>query len=448
MVKLRTQICGMIFLLALAMHAPAYTVQYADKARTARLRWKPDTIHLELSNSLKTTSPLVKTIDPQGIDAAVDRALQHWKDIAGVDFDVKWTDQTDVSPAGARGDGVSLITVADTADNILFFDGEPETAAKTRIFFTGKGQITEGDIVLNPYQMFSDDGTAGTFDLESVLTHEVGHLLGLGHSDVTGTTMQGHHSKNGIYGMPVSALRTLSDDDIAGARTLYGANAGAENCCGAINGKLILGREKLAVGMQVWLEEIPTGRIVAETVTDLNGVWAIEGLTAAKYNIFVQSGPDQDQLKVRKYYSAEPLGDVTVANGKAAQFERTISLKPRRFSLDLIGFGSQLSTLAVPMNSGKTYSIYFAGKTLPADGLKVFSSSPFITVVAGSVRGSKEFDAGLTAYTADVTIAADAPAGEYSLRLQSSSGDALYQVGAISVDNDTINANVRYLPNF
>jgi hypothetical protein len=443
MVKLRLHFLSLLVLLALVLQASAYTAQYADKAKTLRLRWKNSTINLEISRSVLKQLPLVTTSEPDGIYTAIERGLQHWKDIAGVNFNVTLTDKTDVSPAGLRGDGASLITIADTPDNILFFDGEPETAAKTRIFFNGKGQITEGDIVLNPYQLFSDNDTNGTFDLESVLTHEIGHLLGLGHSEITGATMQGHHAKNGIYGLPVAAFRSLSEDDIAGIRALYGAQPDdLVECCGTVNGKLNLGREKLVKGLQVWLEDSATGRIMAGTSTDPGGLWSIEGLSAGKYNVFAQSDPDQGQAKIKKFYSAEKLGEINIENGKTAQFEKTLTLKPRKMTLDYLGFGAQLSTLAVPVNNGKTYALFLADKTLPAD-LSVSFNSPSLSVIKNSLR-PMPFDDDVKAYLVDVSVAENTLPGEYSLRLQNKLGEVIYLVGALTVDPAVANNNVSY----
>ena len=115
-------------------------------------------------------------------------------------------------------------------------------SAKTRIFYNRKGLITEADIVFNPFQQFSTDGTFGTFDLESTLTHEIGHLLGLHHSAVLGSTMADSFASNGTRGFVDFGPRTLADSDIAAIRDLYGPKPGDEECCAVISGKISIER--------------------------------------------------------------------------------------------------------------------------------------------------------------------------------------------------------------
>ncbi|MDN5753786.1 MAG: matrilysin family metalloendoprotease [Nitrosospira sp.] len=55
---------------------------------------------------------------------------------------------------------------------------------------------------------------ANAFDVETVALHEIGHLLGLGHSRVAGSVMFPSVNDNFI-------MRTLTADDIFGIRTLY-----------------------------------------------------------------------------------------------------------------------------------------------------------------------------------------------------------------------------------
>ncbi len=54
---------------------------------------------------------------------------------------------------------------------------------------------------------------AGEYDFFSVALHELGHSLGLGHSDVSGSIME-----EGYAG----THRTLHADDIAGIQAIYG----------------------------------------------------------------------------------------------------------------------------------------------------------------------------------------------------------------------------------
>ena len=53
-------------------------------------------------------------------------------------------------------------------------------------------------------------------DLDAVITHEIGHFLGLAHSEVNAATMRGIG-----YQLGTTGLRTLADDDIQGICEIY-----------------------------------------------------------------------------------------------------------------------------------------------------------------------------------------------------------------------------------
>ncbi len=73
--------------------------------------------------------------------------------------------------------------------------------------------LVEAPILFNGVGFrFSTNGSAT--DLQSIATHEVGHLLGLDHSNITGTTM--FASYNGGTG-----ARSLHQDDVNGVCSLY-----------------------------------------------------------------------------------------------------------------------------------------------------------------------------------------------------------------------------------
>ncbi len=125
---------------------------------------------------------------------------------------------TDSSKRESGNDGINLICFVCTAD----FSEEPETLAitLTTVATDGAeaGNILDADIFFNPNRTFTTEGTPGAEDLQTVATHEIGHLFGLSHSAIVRAMM---------FPFAFENTRTLSYDDVAGISTLYPAAAPA-----------------------------------------------------------------------------------------------------------------------------------------------------------------------------------------------------------------------------
>src|SRR5690242_16749812 len=236
-----------------------------------RIRWPKRTIEISFSNSLLTPGANIKP--DSDVVGAARRALARWSSLANINFVVNWSSANSVSPVEG-GDGISLITIADTPDNEVF--NSDSTTARTRVFFDPEtGSIAEADVSINPEPraedgtqlQFSTDGTPGTYDLEATFTHEIGHLLGLDHSAVLGSTMQSRQAYNGTFGLPAVTERTLSEDDRQKIRSLYGPG----QRLGRIEGRLFDNRAPGALkplsDVSVWAENLSTGRVMASAIT-------------------------------------------------------------------------------------------------------------------------------------------------------------------------------------
>ncbi|XP_006812247.1 matrix metalloproteinase-19-like [Saccoglossus kowalevskii] len=134
---------------------------------------------------------------------AISRAFKRWSDVTPLTF-------TEVTDGGAD---ISL-------DFVVGDHGDGDANA-----FNRKGEVMahayppgNGDIHFNDLENFAvDSGTADGIDLEWVATHEIGHSLGLGHSEYHKSVM---HSKYPGY---ISNLQ-LTRDDVNGIQAIYGKN--------------------------------------------------------------------------------------------------------------------------------------------------------------------------------------------------------------------------------
>src|SRR6266481_3073598 len=439
----------MVLMLGASLPATAYSLHYHDASGIVARRWLASPIIVAFSRSLNSPPPNIKA--GSDVIGAAQRALQHWAAVANIQFLETASSATSISPPNA-GDGVSLITVS--TDNLAAF-GSSNSPGRTRVFYDSGGAIVEADIALNPAETFSSDGTAGTYDLESTFTHEVRHLLGLEHSAVIGATMQPRQAQNGLYGLPAFTQRTLSEDDAAGARALYGSQAGR----GSISGKLIAtalaGSSRPIFGGHVFAEDALTGRLIAGSLTLASGEYRIDALPPGRYRLIGQSldGPvaAADIAAAGGSYSSlletlppfrsfvragpSPSRSIAVNSDTATSVGFFVSSGPApRVKPRLIGMNGELSTTVLPLEAGGTFTVYVAGEgmdEIPASGISI--SSPFLTVDRSSVSEA-QFDTPYPVISFEITVDPYAPPGEYSIRLQSVDGEFVYLAGALTID--------------
>lgn len=123
---------------------------------------------------------------------------------------------------GAHASGADGIDVVVVHEDAWPAELVPGAVAQTVVTLDADGAIRDADIHLNAVEWrFSLDGRQGTFDLRSVLVHELGHALGLGHASDATATM----APNGSG----TRWRSLEADDVAGVCALY-PGRGEDGC--------------------------------------------------------------------------------------------------------------------------------------------------------------------------------------------------------------------------
>jgi hypothetical protein len=458
-------ILAIVALLAFLVSGRPSSFELPAAPADLQIKWPTRSIRIALSTSLTAPSPAIKS--DSDVEGAVRRALNSWALAANVTFVEVASQLQSVSPVNA-GDGVSLITVAATEENLALFSNG-NTTARTRVFYDpNTGDINEADIVINPFPysadaslQFSTDGTAGTYDLESTLAHELGHFLGLNHSRVIGATMQATQALNGTFGLPATTERTLSEADQAAVRSLYETT----DKLGAIEGRIqnsIDGNLVPVASGHVWIEDLESGRVIAGSLTNAAGRFSLSSVPVGNYRAlveYVDSAPGdsgastaastwttmelpttvdrRSSLRQRAFRSVEIASRLHLTADKPASLNYVLvppqnslpALHPR-----FIGINGELSTVPVPAVAGKKLTISVAGEGLdlvPGSGL-VFNS-PFITADQASL-GLPQLRGSTLVISFDVTVAANAPPGDYSVRLQANSGEVAYLVGSIKVN--------------
>jgi hypothetical protein len=213
--------------------------------------------------------------------AAVQASFETWEAIESSSIRFQYSGTTNAEPF-VFFDFINSLGFVSDAD----LEGSGILGATNWIFFTFTGEIAESDIFFNSFFDWSVDpnGEAGHFDFQSVVTHEIGHFLGLGHSS-TGIMETSGLRRTLVEGSAImypfaypagsTAGRTPVADDIAGISVLYPEGRFISST-GSISGRVTKNGQEV-YGAYVNAFNPFTGETIG-FFTDRNGRFQIEGL--------------------------------------------------------------------------------------------------------------------------------------------------------------------------
>jgi hypothetical protein len=278
-------------MLAWSAHASAYLHFAVDvDGKTMPLRWKSSPVRWYATNRG------AENISASAFQTAVSRAFDTWRNVPSASIDFSFAGVTSALPFD--DDGLS----------VLGFEDEPDLervlGATSFVIDDVTGELIESDIFFNSTFSWStsDSGESGRFDLQSIATHEIGHLVGLGHSAL-GESEPRPSGGWRVLGaasvmFPVAfaagniADRTLQPDDIAGVSDLYPDGDFAKRT-GAVAGRVLLNGRPI-FGAHVAAFDLEGGVLIGGFTINDAGDFQISGLRPGAYVIRVEPLDDAD----------------------------------------------------------------------------------------------------------------------------------------------------------
>jgi hypothetical protein len=274
-----------------------------------------------------STTPVRYFVNNQGVNGVTAADFQ----AATAQAFATWQAVPTASIAYQFGGFTSSVPGDDDGVSTLGFLNEPALdrvlASTSFLVDDATGALLESDIFFNSAFTWSvaAAGEAGKWDVQTIATHEIGHLSGLGHSAIGETQLMNGSRRvlsTGAVMFPIAlgpgdtSGRNLDPDDIAGISDIY-PDDDFNATTGSISGRVTKNGQGV-FGAQVVAFDPGNGDQIANFTLTRDGLFSIAGLRPGPHVVRIEPLDDAD---TDSFFDASEPVDLSF---RAKFFERLV----------------------------------------------------------------------------------------------------------------------------